>query len=82
MVPVDGMGTLSVGAVKAQPVLGIQKALHQVGKWFRDRFVAVPEKRKVKKPVGLKTRPAWLWQDYLGTSMAGCQAWHPLPCRP
>jgi hypothetical protein len=42
--------------------------------------VAAPEK-KVKKPAGLKTRPAWLQQDRLGANPAVCrgdagsQAW-------
>jgi hypothetical protein len=28
--------------------------------------VAAPMKEKAKKPAGLKTRPAWLWQDMHG----------------
>jgi hypothetical protein len=86
-VPIDKMGTLSVEAVNAPPVPGMQKPPRRVGKRFRDCFVAALEKAKVKKPAGLKTRPAWLWQDCLGGSPAvcrgdaGCQAWHPLPCR-
>jgi hypothetical protein len=60
----------------------------RVGKQFQDRFVAAPEKKKEKKPVGLKTRPAWLRQDHLGMSPAvcrsdaGCQVWHLLLYRP
>jgi hypothetical protein len=50
----------------------MQKPPHWVGKRFQDRFVVAPEKKKVKKPVGLKTRPAWLWQDRLGMSLAVC----------
>jgi hypothetical protein len=53
----------------------MQKPPHQVGKWFWDRFVAVPEKKKEKKPASLKTRPAWLRQDCLGTSPVVCKAW-------
>jgi hypothetical protein len=81
-VPVDGMGTASVAPVMAPPVLGVQKPPRQLGKRFRDRLVAAPE-GKVKKPAGLKTRPAWLRQDRLGANLAvcsgdaGCQAWRP-----
>ncbi len=70
--PVDGTGTASVEAVKALPVLGVHKPPRRVGKRFRDSFVEAPEKKKVKKPVGLKTRRAWLQQDRLGTSPAVC----------
>jgi hypothetical protein len=61
-----------VEAVKALPVPGVQKPPRRVGKRFRDSFVAAPEKKKVKKPVGLKTRHAWLQQDRLGTNPAVC----------
>ncbi len=64
-VPVDGMGTTSVEAVKAPLVPGVQKPPCQVGKRFRDQLMAALEE-KVKKPADLKTRPAWLRQDYLG----------------
>ncbi len=86
-VPVDRTGTASVEAVKAQPILGMKKPPRRVAKRFWDRFVAVPG-RKAKKPAGLQTRPAWWWKDRLGVkpgvcrSDTGCQAWHPLPCRP
>ncbi len=69
-------------------VLGVQKPPCWVGKRFQDHLVAVPEKKKVKKPAGLKTRPAWLRQDRLGVNPAvcggnaGCQAWNPQPCKP
>jgi hypothetical protein len=52
-----------------------------------DRLVAAPEK-KVKKPAGLQTRPAWWRQDCLGACPAvgrgvtDCQVWRMLPCRP
>ncbi len=69
VVPVDGTGTAPVAPVKAPPVPGMQKPPRQVGKRFRDRLVAAPE-RKVKKPAGLKTRPAWLRQDHLGVNPA------------
>ncbi len=88
MLPVDGAGIMSVEAVKAPPVPGVQKPPCRVGKWFQDRFVVAPEKKKVKKPPGLKTRPTWLRQDHLGASLAVCrsaagyQAWRPLPYRP
>jgi hypothetical protein len=39
------MGTKYVKAVKALPVPGVQKSPHQVGKQFRYRLVAVPEKK-------------------------------------
>jgi hypothetical protein len=87
-VPVDGMGTVSVEAVKAPPVPGVQKPPRRVGKRFRDRLMAAPGKVKVKKPAGLQTRPPWLRQGRLGASpavcrgVAGCQAWRPLLCRP
>jgi hypothetical protein len=80
-VPVDGTGTASVEAVKALPVPGVQKPPCRVGKRFRDCFVVAPEKKKVKKPAGLKMRPAWLLRDLLGVNpvvyrgMAGYQAW-------
>jgi hypothetical protein len=47
-VPVDETGTSSVEAVKAPPVLGVQKPPRRVAKRFRERLVVVPEKRKVK----------------------------------
>jgi hypothetical protein len=84
-VSVDETGTASVEAVKAPPVPGVQKPPRRVGKRFRDRRVAAPMKRKVKRPAGLRTRPAWLRQDRLGASPAvchgdaGCQLW---PCQP
>jgi hypothetical protein len=52
-----------------------------------DRLVAAPEK-KVKKPAGLQTRPAWWRWDCLGACPAvgcgvtDCQVWRMLPCRP
>jgi hypothetical protein len=61
-VPVEGTGTAFVAPVMALPVLGVQKPPRQVGKRFWDCLVAAPE-GKVKKPAGLKTRPAWSWQD-------------------
>ncbi len=87
-VPVDRTGTASVAPVMAPPVPGVQKPPPRVGKWFRDHLVAAPEKEKVKRPAGLRKRPAWLRQDCLGASPAvcrsdaGCQVWHPRPCRP
>ncbi len=78
---IEGTGTTSVETVKALPVPGMQKPPRQVGKWFLDRLVAVPD--KVKNPAGLETRPAWLRPDRLGASpavccgVAGCQAWCP-----
>jgi hypothetical protein len=87
VVTVDETGTASVKAVKALPVPGVQKPPRQVGKRFRDCRVAAPEKKKVKRPAGLRKRPAWLRQDHLGASPAvcrgdaGCQAWCPQPCK-
>ncbi len=83
MVPVDGPGTASMKPVMVPSVPGMQKPPHRVGKQFRDCFKAAP-KRKVKKPAGLKMRPAWLRQDCLSTNPvvcrgdAGCQALRPL----
>ncbi len=71
-VPVDGTGTASEAPVMAPPVPGVQKPPRQVGKWFLDHLVAAPEKKQVKRPAGLRTRPAWLWQDRLGASPAVC----------
>ncbi len=68
--PVYETGTASVEAVKAPLVPGVQKPPRRVGKRFQDRHVAAPEKRKVKKPVGLKTRPPWLRQERLGANTA------------
>jgi hypothetical protein len=87
-VPIDETGTASVEAVKAPPVPGVQKPPHRIGKRFQDRCVAAPEKRKVKKPAGLKTRPPWLRQERLGVNPAvcrgdaDCQAWCSRPCKP
>ncbi len=53
----DKTGTTSEEAVKAPLVLGAQKPPRLVGKRFRVCFVAMPEKKKVKKPAGLKMRP-------------------------
>jgi hypothetical protein len=50
----------------------MQKPPHRVGKRFQDCFVVVPEKKKVKKPADLKTRPAWLRQGRLGVSPEVC----------
>jgi hypothetical protein len=69
------------------PVPAVQQPPRRVGKRFWDRLVVALKKKKVKKTAGLKTRPAWLWQDCLGVipvvyrSDAGCQAWRLLPCR-
>jgi hypothetical protein len=52
-VPVDETGTVSVVPKMAPPVPGVQKPPHRVEKRFRDRLVAAPEKRKVKR---LQTR--------------------------
>ncbi len=71
-VPIDGTGTTSVAPVKAPPVPGVQKPPYRVGKRFRDRLVVALE-RKVEKPAGLKTRPAWLRQDRLGANPAVCR---------
>jgi hypothetical protein len=81
-VPVDGTGTTSVAPVMVSPVPGVQKPPRRVGKRFQDRLVEAPEKKKVKRPLGLRTRPAWLQQERLGASLAVCQAWHPRPCKP
>ncbi len=70
---IDGTGTVSVEAGKMPLVLGVQKSPCRVGKWFRDRFVVAPEKKKVKR------RGASL---AVCRGNAGCQAWRPLPCRP
>jgi hypothetical protein len=74
------MGTASVEAVKVLPFPGVQKPPWRIGKWFLDRRVAAPMKEKVKKPAGKR--------DPLGCGKAvchgdaGCQAWHPRPCKP
>jgi hypothetical protein len=86
-VPVDGMGTASVAPGTMLPVLGMQKPPCRVGKRFRDCLKAAPE-GKVEITAGLKRRPAWLQQDYLGANLVvcrgdtGCQACHLLPCKP
>ncbi len=71
-------------AVKVPPVPGLQKPLRRVGKRFQNRHVAALQKKKVKIPAGLKTRPAWLQQDRLGASPAVCRgkAWLLLLCKP
>jgi hypothetical protein len=56
-VPVDGTGTASVAPVMAPPVPGMQKPPHLVGKQFRDHLMVALE-GKLKKPAGLKMRPA------------------------
>jgi hypothetical protein len=40
------------------PVQGVQKTGPRPEKWFLDRRLAVPEKKKVKKLAALKTRLA------------------------
>jgi hypothetical protein len=77
----DGTGTASVAPVMVLPVPGVQKPPRRVGKRFLDRLVAAPEK-KVKKPAGLRMRPAWLRQDHLGANLAVCQAWGLRLCNP
>ncbi len=72
-VPVGGTRTSSVAPVMALLVPGLQKPPRQVGKQFRNRLVAAPGKEKVKRPGGLRTRPAWLRQDRLGASPADCR---------
>ncbi len=59
-------------SVKAPLILGVQKPPRWVGKRFRDCRVAAPEKKTVKSPAGLKTRPAWLRQHHLGASPVDC----------
>jgi hypothetical protein len=66
-------GTTSVEAVEAPPVPGVQKPPRQVGKRFPDRLMAAPEKKKVKRLAGLRTRLAWLQQDCLSASPAVCR---------
>jgi hypothetical protein len=51
---------MSMEAVKAPPVPGVQKPPRRVGKRFRDCHVVAPEKKKVKRLAGLRMRPAWL----------------------
>jgi hypothetical protein len=70
--PVDGTGTASVAPVVAPQVPGVQKPPLRVGKQFWDCLVVTPEKKKVKRPGGLRTRPAWSQQDRLGASPAVC----------
>ncbi len=71
---VDETGTASVEAVKAPPVWACKKKpTRQVGKRFWDHHVAAPEKKKVKRSAGLRTRPAWFRQDRLGESPAVCR---------
>jgi hypothetical protein len=85
-VPIDGTGTASVAPAMAPPVPSVQKPPGWVGKQFWDRHMAAPEE-KVKKPAGLKMRPASLRQDRLGSNLAvcwgdaGCQAWRPRLCK-
>ncbi len=50
-------GTAAVEVMKAPPVPGVQKPPRWVGKQFWDRLKVAP-KKKVKIPLGLKTRPA------------------------
>jgi hypothetical protein len=72
-VPIEGTGIAYVEAVKAPPVLGVQKPPRRVGKRFWDRLVAAPGK-KMKKPVGLKTRSAWLRGGRLGADRRSAAA--------
>jgi hypothetical protein len=44
------MGTVSVEAVEAPLIPGVQKLFHWVGKRFRDRRGVAPRKEKAKKP--------------------------------
>jgi hypothetical protein len=77
-VTTDGGGTAAVETGMALPVQGVQKTDPRLEKGFLDRRLAAPEKKKVKKPAGLKRdlldggRTAWaLAQQYrLGTCSA------------
>ncbi len=89
--------TASVDAMRVPPVQGMQKPPGWVGeKWFLDRLFSGPE-LKVKKPAGLKTRPACKQLDRLGglwlawplrqglavwRGAVDCQAWCLHPCKP
>ncbi len=77
MVLVDGTGAASKEAMKALPVPGMQKPPRWVGKRFRNRHVVAPIKRKVKKPAGLKSRPAWLQLDGLKVADGDHLVLHP-----
>ncbi len=86
------VGTAFVEAAEELPVQGMQKPPHTVGeKQFSGIFLAAPA-AMVKKPAGLKTRPAlkqldslgrWRveWPSCLGPVVChgiwGCQAWRP-----
>jgi hypothetical protein len=51
--------TMSLEAMKAPPVQGMQKPARRVGeKWLLDRILEAPELQE-EKPGGLKMRPAW-----------------------
>ncbi len=83
----DSAGTAAVETGMARPVQGVQKTGLRPEKWFLDRRLAAPNKKE-KKPGGLKTRPAWWWQDRLcacpavGRGIADCQVWRPRQCKP
>ncbi len=87
-VTIDRTGTVSLEALMAPPVQGMQKTGPRVEKQFLDHRLAAPEENKAEKPAGQQTRPAWWQQDHLGAcpavgrGVAGCQVWRPLQCRP
>jgi hypothetical protein len=56
----------------APPVQGVQKTGLRPEKQFLDCRLAAPEKKKEKKPAGLKTRPTWWRQDRLGACPVVC----------
>jgi hypothetical protein len=66
----DGVGTAAVGTGMVPPVQIVKKTGPRLEKRFLDRRLAAPEKEKVKKPVGLKMRPAWWQPDPLGACPA------------
>jgi hypothetical protein len=81
-------GAAGPGRAKTSPRVGEKR--------FPGGFSAAPA-AMVKKPAGLKTRPAWKQLDRLGgqrpawpsrlgpavcRSVWGCQAWRPRPCTP
>jgi hypothetical protein len=89
VVSAEAVGTAFVEAAKELPAQGVQELPCRLGdKQFRGGLLAAPA-AMVKKPAGLRTRPAWKQLDLLGgrwplrlgpavcSGVRGCQVWRP-----
>jgi hypothetical protein len=81
----DGVGTAAVETGMAPPVQGMQQTSQRPEKQFLDCQLAAPEKKKEKKPAGLKQDPlgggktAWALARW--SAVASRTARHGVPFR-